>query len=455
MTIDRTVDSPARTPVLVPGAWPVLGHAWRMLRDPLGLLESLRDHGDVVTIKLGRKTLHALCTPELVGELLTRRAQSTIVGGPLWEALEDLIGQGVATSNGAVHRRQRRAIQPAFRAERIAGQATMMAEEAGAMVARWQPGQVIDAFQQMFDFATRTVLRSMLSTRSTGREAVEISAALRTVFAGMYRRMLLPASPLYRLPIPANRRFDRALATLHRIVDEIIDERRARDTNSGDLLTALLDSGEPLDGQEIHDQIISVLVAGTETVASTLAWIFPLLSQHPREEARLHREVDAVVGDRPVSVEMLPGLPHTHNVITEAMRLHTGAWIFTRHATAETELGGFRIPAGADMLYSSYALQRDRRSYPRPGTFDPDRWLPEHAAGVPRFAMIPFGAGNRKCPGDNFTMTEAALMLATVASRWRLVPVKATDLTTRIGITLRPRRLLMRVEPRTHIGGRP
>jgi epi-isozizaene 5-monooxygenase len=156
---------------MVAGARPVLGHAGRMLRDPLGFLESLGDHGDVVMIRLGRKTMYAVCTPDLVGELLTKRAQSTIIGGPLWETLEDLIGQGVATSNGAVHRRHRRLIQPAFRPERVANDATMMAEEAGAMVARWRPGHVIDVFEELFDFATRTVLGSMLSTRATGPPA--------------------------------------------------------------------------------------------------------------------------------------------------------------------------------------------------------------------------------------------------------------------------------------------
>jgi epi-isozizaene 5-monooxygenase len=440
-----TVDCPPRTPELAGGAAPVLGHAWRLLHDPLTFLTSLRDSGELVTIRLGRRTAYVVSTPELVGELLTGRGRSTVVGGPLWEALDDLLGQGVATTNGEVHRRQRRMIQPAFRPERIAGYATIMAEEAEAMVARWRPGQVIDVFQQMFDFAVRTVARCLFGTSPVGRESDEISAALRTLFAGMYRRMVLPQW----LPTAANRRYDRALATLHHIVDEIIGERRA---HRDDLLSVLLEArdgtGRPLGRQEIHDQVIAVLVAASETVASTLVWIFPLLAQHPREEARLHREVDTLERDRPVRFDQLPSLRHTGNVIVETMRLHTGAWIFTRRATTEIDLGGFRIPAGADILYSSYALQRDQRSFERPWAFDPDRWLPEHAARVPRFAMIPFGAGNRKCPGDHFTMTEAVLMLATVASRWRLLPVAATNLDTRVGITLRPKKPLMRTEPR-------
>jgi epi-isozizaene 5-monooxygenase len=442
-----TSETPLRTPSLAGGAVPVLGHAWRLLRDPLEFLLSLRDAGELVAIRLGSRTAYVVCAPELVGELLTRHAQSTMVGGPLWEALADLLGEGVANTNGAVHRRQRRAIQPAFRPARMADYATIMAEEAAAMTARWRPGQVVDVFDEMFAFAVRAVTRCMLGASPTGREAGEIAVTLRTVFAEMYRRMFLPR----RLPTAANHRYERALTALHHVVDGIISERRARLAGHVDLLSALLDArdeaGKPMGDKEIHDQIVAVLVAASETVASTLVWIFPLLARHPREQARLHDEVDAVMPDLPLRFDQLKQLPHTANVVVETMRLHSGAWIFTKRATADVDLGEFRIPAGADIFYSSYALQRDPRSYERPTVFDPDRWLPERAAQVPKFAMIPFGAGNRKCPGDDFAMTEAALMLATVASRWRLVPV-ATDLRARIGITLRPRKVLMRTEPR-------
>jgi epi-isozizaene 5-monooxygenase len=449
-----TIDSPLRTPVVADGATPVLGHAWRLLRDPLGFLVSLRDSGELVTIKLGHRTAYVVCTPELVGELLMRRAQSAVVGGPLWETLEVLIGKSVATSNGAIHRRQRRMIQPAFRPERLACYAAIMAEEAEAVTARWRPGQVVDVFAEMFTYAVRTIARSMMDTGTASRRADAISSTLLTVFRGMYRRMILPVSLPHRLPTPANRRYDRALATLHHIVDEIVAERRADPGGHDDLLSTLLDArdgaGNPLGDEEIHSQVISVLVAATETLASTLVWVFPLLSRHPHEESRLHHEVDTILCGRPVSIGALPSLRHTSNVIVETMRLHTGAWIFTRHAATDIDLGGFRIPAGADIFYSSYALQRDPRSFERPEAFDPDRWLPERGEHVPRFAMIPFGAGNRKCPGDNFSMTELTLLLATVAARWQLIPA-AIDLRPQIGITLRPRRLLMRVEPRRDV----
>ncbi|MGK9235681.1 cytochrome P450 [Inquilinus limosus] len=450
MDIDGSV---AREPVLVGGAMPILGHAWHLMQDPLGFLESLRDHGDLVRIRLGPKVAYAACSPDLVGSLLLAKTQPFIVGGPLWDTLEALIGKGVATSNGAEHLRQRRMILPAFRREQIANYAPVMVEEAGAIAERWKPGGIVNVRDEMFRLTVRIISRSLLVLDSVGRSADVVGAALRPVFLGMYRQMVLSAIPLPRLPTPGNRRFDRALATLHRVVDDIIRERRASDMRHDDLLTTLIEArdeetGEPLSDQEVHDNVVSVLVAGAEAPSATLAWVFHLLSQHPAEEARLHRELEAVLGDRPVGFDDLPRLPHTRNVVTESMRIRQATWIFTRRATADTDLGGYRIPAGADVLYSPYAIQRDRRSFDRPSEFVPDRWDPERAAIIPKYAMLPFSAGSRKCPGDHFSMTEITLALATIASRWRLVPVASADATPQPGITLHPKKLLMRAEPR-------
>ncbi|CAM5453806.1 Cytochrome P450 OS=Streptomyces alboniger OX=132473 GN=CP975_23795 PE=3 SV=1 [Streptomyces alboniger] len=159
-------------------------------------------------------------------------------------------------------------------------------------------------------------------------------------------------------------------------------------------------------------------------------------------------EVNAVAPDRAITFADLGELRHTSNVVTEAMRIRPAAWIFTRRSVAETELGGYRIPADADIVYSVYAMQRDPRSFERHLEFDPDRWNPERAAAVPEFAMMPFGVGNRKCPGDHFSLAELALILGTVAPKWHLEPVEETDTDTRVGITLHPKKLLMRVRAR-------
>jgi epi-isozizaene 5-monooxygenase len=441
---------PPDIPPLAAGGLPVLGHAWELKRDPLGFLAGLRDHGDLVRIRLGPKTVYVATDPELVGFLL--KSPDYIVGGPLWDHLEVLLGKGVATSNGQLHRRQRRMIQPAFKPERIAHYATVMEEEAQATANRWQTGAVIDISSELFNTAARIVARSLLEVDSLGEKADLIGHALHTVFEGLYLRMILSVGALYRLPTPANRRFDRALATLHELVDEIVTERRCSPREREDLLAVLLnaedESRRPLSDSEIHDHLVSLVVAGAENVASTLAWTLYLLTEHPDQERRLVDEVHSVTSGRPVTFADLKQLSHTRNVITEAMRLRPAAWIFTRRSATGTNLGRYRIPAHTDIAYSPYAMQRDPRSFPHHLEFDPDRWSPDRAAAVPKLAMIPFGTGNRRCPGDHFALAELAIILATLTARWRLRPVAETDTTTKIGITLHPKRLLLRAEPR-------
>lgn len=421
----------------------MLGHALRLLRDPLDFVQSLRRDGDVVRVRVGPKTIYAIAAPDLVELLLLRHGSSLIVAGPFWETLEAILGEGVATSNGTVHRRQRRIIQPSFRPDRVAGYTAVMTEEASAMADRWAPGQVVDLHAELSRVTVRIVTRSLLDVPSIGRRADEFCDALQTVFAGMYRRMVVPVGPLYRIPTRSNRRFDRALATLHRITDEVINERRTSGRDVDDLLGVLLsgrdDQDRPLPDKEIHDNILSLIVGGAETVASTLSWTFWLLFENPEQEKRLHEEVDALP-EGPINVS---AVPYTRAVIHEAMRLRPAPWILTRRATADIELGGHRIPAGADIIYSTYALQRDGRYFDHPLAFDPDR-----AAPAAKAAMMPFGLGNRKCPGDHFSIAETAIIVATVVSRWCLRPVAATDASTRIDITLRPARLLLRAEPR-------
>ncbi|WP_055563707.1 cytochrome P450 [Streptomyces atriruber] len=442
---------PLRTPPVVRGGAPLLGHAWNLVRDPLGFLSALRDHGDLVRIRLGPRTAYVVCDPELVGALL--KNPEYVVGGPLWDTLEVLLGKGVATSNGKLHRRQRRMMQPAFRPERIADYAKVMEEEARATAGRWRPGATVDVSAEMFRTAVRIVSRSLLEVDSIGDKADRIADSLHTVFDGLYRRMVLSVGPLHRVPTPANRRFESALADLHALVDEIVAERRAAGPGGpDDLLAELLrardESGEPIADQEIHDNVVSLVVAGAENVASTLAWTFHLMTEHPDQERRLVEEVNSVAPGRAITFADLKDLPHLRNVVTEAMRIRPAAWIFTRRSVAETDLGGYRIPAGADIVYSVYAMQRDPRSFERNLEFDPDRWNPERAADVPEFAMMPFSVGNRKCPGDHFSLAELALILGTVAPKWRLERVAETDASTQVGITLHPKRLVLRATPR-------
>ncbi|MFF7334219.1 cytochrome P450 [Streptomyces sp. NPDC008150] len=456
MTVDSVepgtavAPGPAEPPV-AGGGVPGLGHGWKLVRDPLGFLARLRDHGDIVRLKLGPKTVYAVTAPDLAGALALNPAFE--IGGPLWESLEGLLGEhGVATANGPVHRRQRRTIQPAFRLDAIPAYAPVMEEEAHALIGRWASGAVIDATSEAFRLAVRVSARCLLRGRFMDEGAERLSTALATVFRGMYRRMVVPAGPLYRLPTPGNREFNRALADLHLLVDEIVAERRASGERPEDLLTTLLEAkdenGAPITEQEIHDQVVAILTPGSETIASTVMWLLQVLAEHPEHCDRIRAETESVTGGAPVGFKDVRRLTHTNNVVLEAMRLRPAVWILTRRAVADAELGGYRIPAGADIVYSPYAIQRDARSYAHNLEFDPDRWLPERAKDVPKFAMSPFSVGNRKCPSDHFSMALLSLVTAAVASAYRFEQVPGSDDRPHVGITLRPHRLLVRPVPR-------
>ncbi|MFI1764039.1 cytochrome P450 [Streptomyces sp. NPDC020800] len=455
MTVESVKPMPGeatelREPPLAGGAVPVLGHGLQLVRDPLAFMSGLRAHGDVVRLKLGPKTVYAVTTPALTGALAL--SPDYEIDGPLWESLEGLLGkEGVATANGPRHRRQRRTIQPAFRLDAIPGYGPVMEEEAHALTRRWQPGETIDCTAESFRVAVRIAARCLLRGEFMDERAERLSVDLATVFRGMYRRMVVPLGPLYRLPFPANREFNRALADLHLLVDEIVAERRASGQKPDDLLTALLeakdDNGDPIGEQEIHDQVVAIVTPGSETVASTIMWLLQILAEHPEHAEKVRAEVQSVTGGRPVGFADVRALRHTNNVVVEAMRLRPAVWILTRRAVTDTSLGGYRIPAGADIVYSPYAIQRDGSSYERHLDFDPDRWLPERSKDVPKYAMSPFSVGNRKCPSDHFSMTQLSLITAAISEKYRFEQVSGSNDTTRVGITLRPHRLLLTPQP--------
>ncbi|MFF7972122.1 cytochrome P450 [Streptomyces sp. NPDC007905] len=442
--------SELREPPLAGGAVPGLGHGLKLVRDPLAFMSGLREHGDVVRLRLGPKTVYAVTTPALTGALAL--SPDYKIDGPLWESLEGLLGrEGVATANGPRHRRQRRTIQPAFRLDAIPAYGSVMEEEAHGLTERWKPGETIDCTSESFRVAVRIAARCLLRGEYMDERAERLSMDLATVFRGMYRRMVIPLGPLYRLPFPANREFNRALADLHLLVDEIVAERRASGQKPDDLLTALLeakdDNGDPIGEQEIHDQVVAIVTPGSETVASTIMWLLQVLAEHPEHAEKVRAEVESVTGGRPVGFADVRGLRHTNNVVVEAMRLRPAVWILTRRAVTDTALGGYRIPAGADIVYSPYAIQRDARSYDRHLDFDPDRWLPERAKEVPKYAMSPFSVGNRKCPSDHFSMAQLSLITAAISAKYRFEQVSGSNDATRVGITLRPHRLLLKAVP--------
>ncbi|MFJ8045552.1 pentalenene oxygenase [Kitasatospora sp. NPDC096147] len=437
-----------------PGAVPGVGHAWQMTRSPVRFMTSLAAHGDLVRIRIGPSTAYVPCHPELLRRVLTGD-QVYDKGGVFYDRARDVAGNGLVTCPYRDHRRQRRLMQGAFTRPQLRHYAVAMHAEIEHTTGRWRDGQVIDAFPEFYGLALRVVAGTLWSTALDAELTRGVERAFDTVLNGLFRQMFLPA-PLRRLPTPANRRYRSALRHLHGVTQGLIAGHRGQEgLESGelDLLGALLASrdedGGRLTEAEVHDQVITVMAAGTETVAATLAWVFHRLSQHPAIAEELYREIDTVLAGRSAVWEDLPALALTDRVITETLRLHPPGWLFTRLTSAGTELAGVPLPAGATLVFSPAAVAMDPEAFPLPHEFRPDRWLAGEETQAARQAFTAFGAGARKCLGDLYARTEATLALATVLSRWRLTPEQDAD--TRavpLATVYRPRRLRLRLTAR-------
>ncbi|MFD3778671.1 cytochrome P450 [Streptomyces sp. NPDC058612] len=415
---------PAVQAPLAPGRLPLLGHALHLWRQPIAFLESLRDHGGVVRLEIGTWPVHVLTSPEHVHTVLVQQAQK-FGRGRVFDRLRPMFGNGIVTTDGEFHRKQRRMIQPAFHRSHIARYAEAMSRQAETMSASWTAGREVSMVTETRRYALSSVAEMIFSGDLSRPAVAEVHRSLPIVLEGMLARAVMPKS-LDRLPIPLNRRFDAAAARLRAIIDQVIAQYRAEGQDRSDLLSLLLsgtdaETGAAMEPEQVRDEVIAIMFAGTETSATTLAWIFHELGRHPEVEKRLHAEVDAVVGRGPVRPADLCRLTYTNNVFQEALRLHSPL-LFTRRSLVPLTLGGVSIPAGAELGYSPYALHRDPALYRDPTVFDPDRWHEDGGERARDHKYVPFGAGQHKCIGDSFAVAEILTAVASVAGSWRLVP---------------------------------
>lgn len=433
-----------------PRRLPVLGHMVSLLRDPLRFLSSLPAHGDLVRIGLGPVTAVAVCDPDLTQELL-RRDRVFDKGGPLLERVGEVLGDGLVTCPHALHRRQRRLLQPAFHPGRTVDYAAVMSRRIAEITDSWHDGQVIDMKAEMHALAS-SVTAATLFTHSVPQPIlVRMLRDVDYVVRSLMTRTVLPA-PLLRLPTPGNRAYERAITALRAGLAEIITARRTEGLDHGDLLSALVaaqdEDGQGLNDLEISDQVITFFVAGTETTGTALAWALCLLDEHPAIADQLRTEVDSVLAGRPAGYDDLPHLPLTRRIILETLRLRPPVWFVTRTVSENTELGGHSLTAGTPVLYSAFTIQHRADLFPDPERFDPGRWDATTAKSPARTGFLAFASGPRKCIGEEFAMTEMTLTLATIITRWRPRTVPGTDTRPTRSATLQPRQLRMRLAAR-------
>ena len=421
----------------------LLGVLPRFRKDPPGyLLKAARAHGDLAYMRLANQSAYLVSHPDWIRDILVTN-QANFTKSRMLERAKVLLGEGLLTSEGEFHRRQRRLVQPAFHRDRLVHYASDMAACAARVAGQWKSGATLDVHQEMLRLTLAIVGRTLFSA-DVSSDADEIGAAMTQIF-GLFDTLLLPFSDwLQKLPLPPVLRFKRARDRLDRIVYGLIAERRASGKDAGDLLSMLLlAQDEENDGRmsdrQVRDEALTLLIAGHETTANALTWAWYLLSQNPEVEACMRAELDRVLGGRPPAFDDLPQLPYTTGVFAEVLRLYSPAWAVGRRAKQDYPIGDYVVPAKSILLMSQWVVHRDPRWWPEPEKFDPLRWRPEEVEKRPKFSYFPFGGGTRVCIGERFAWAEGVLVLATIAQQWRLRLVPGHPVATHAVITLRPR----------------
>ncbi|MFI9049138.1 cytochrome P450 [Streptomyces sp. NPDC053427] len=435
-----------------PAGLPLLGSLLDLRRDSLGtFLRARRTHGEVVRLQAGppglRSVFHAVFAPEGVQQVLASEAAGFRKDHPLYEEVRQSFGNGLLTSQDSDYLRQRRLVQPLFTKRRVDGYAGAVTAEAGAVAARWRTadGGTVDLVREMNRLALGTVSRILFGTdAAAAADAIDRCAPV--INAYVVSRAYVPVKLPREWPTPGNRRARAATDELNALCDRILAERRAAAgtpadgaVEGEDLLSLLTRAGNDADGSldatEIREQVLIFLLAGHETTATSLAFTLHLLARHPQEQQRVREEIDRALGDRVPTAADLDRLPYLTQALKESMRLYPAAPVISRRAVEATEIGGFPIPAGADVVVAPWVTHRDPELWEDPERFDPGRFTPEREAARHRYAWFPFGGGPRACIGQHFSMLESVLALATLLRACELEAVDQ-EVPVAAGITL-------------------
>ncbi len=413
-------------------------------KGPLPFFQNLaQQYGDISYFRLGPQEAFFLNHPDYVKDVLVTNQQSFHKGLALQRA-KRLLGEGLLTSEGEFHRRQRRLAQPAFHRARIASYAAVMTDYASQIRGTWRDGDTLDMSEEMMRL-TLGIVGKTLFDADVISDAKQVGEAM-TVVMDIFNTITIPFFELLqKLPLPQLRRFDAAKVKLDAIIYRMIEERRRSGEDRGDLLSMLLlaqdtegDGGQMTD-EQLRDELMTIFLAGHETTANALTWTWYLLSQNPEAEAKLHQEVDQVLGGRLPTSEDVPQLIYTEMVLAESMRLYPPAWALGRLAMTDCEIGGYEVPRKSLVLMSQFVMHRDARYFPDPLRFDPDRWLAGARESRPQFSYFPFGGGPRRCIGEGFAWMEGVLLIAVLAQQWQMRLVPNHPVALKPVITLRPK----------------
>jgi cytochrome P450 len=437
---------------------------WLALRrirpaNPIFLFQQLvRDYGDIVHYKIGWNHIVFLNHPEYIREILVVQNDNFIKERTVRRS-KMLLGEGMITAEGAAHRAQRQIVQPAFHRQRIPEYAAAIVEHGMRVRESWRDGEQRDVAVDMMHLTLQVIADTLFAT-DLRDEVDELADAINRIM-GLYNFLvMLPAAEwLVHARPPGLAAFVRARKRIDSVVYRMIAAHRrrmaeARESNGASLLDLMLAASTDRSvGSEksLRDQVITIFLAGYETVANALAWTWFLLAQNPECEKRLHEEIDRELQGRLPAYDDIPRLRYSEMVLAESMRLYPPAWAMGRYARADFHLGEYFLPAKTTVLMSQFLMHRDPRYFPDPLRFDPERFSPEAKSRRARFTYFPFGAGARQCIGESFAWIESILLLATISQKWKLRLVPGQTIEPEPLITLRPKDgLRMQIEARSN-----
>jgi cytochrome P450 len=412
--------------------------------DPLAFgLNIARQYGDIAHYAVGPLHVYQLAHPDFARQILVEEPEKYYKARLIKQAFGPFAGQGLLTSDGAVWKRQRKLIQPAFHRAQLDAYGTVMVNHALHMIDSFEDGALIDVPEEMARLTLAIVVQTLFGADVT-RDAKEVGGLMVAVLDAANDRL----NSVLRLPswVPTrrNRKEKRALRRLDQLLNRFIAEHRASRNAPGDLLSVLLaatdeESGIGMSDGQLHEEMMTLFLAGHETTAMALTWTWYLLSQHPRVEEKLVDEVSGVLRGRAPTVADLAQLPYTEMVVRESMRLYPPAPGFAREPIEDVRIGGYHVPRGSLITVNTYALHRDHRFFEEPERFNPERFAAGWEERIPRYAFLPFGGGPRICIGNGFAMMEGRLILATAVQRWHLSLEPGQQIVPTQLVTVRPK----------------
>jgi cytochrome P450 len=444
--------SPPKRVETEPG-YPLIGSVIDVLRDGPGFLSGVarRHPGEIVGVRLGPVRIYLVSHPDHVQHVLVDHARD-FVKGDMWRAVRALMGNGLVLSEGDFWLRQRRMMQPIFNASHLASLTDLMTDVIDRQIVRWEKNPTLDMAEEMMTFTQPVLLETLFGTSIDPREADRLRDQIMIAVREMNLRIFLYFLP-ERFPLPGDRAFRDAVATIDEALLRMVGARRASGQKRNDLLSLLMharDEGaqQGMDDRQLRDELVTLFVGGNETTARTMTWLWYALDQHPEVDRKLRAEVAEVLGDRRPAYADLARLVYTKQVIQETMRLYPPAWMWPRFAVKDVVVDGYPIPARSTLLLCPLATHRDPAFWPDPERFVPERFAPANAAERPRCAYYPFSTGPRQCIGNAFAMLEAQLLTVRIVQRYRprLVPGQRVVLSS--ATTLKPRDgMKMTLEP--------